>query len=80
MAKKIDVQNHIFVPKHIKMGEEDVQKLLEKYNINLKQLPRIIKTDPAIRDLDAKVGDVIKILRNSPIIGDVEFYRVVSNA
>ncbi len=80
MAKKIDVQNHILVPKHVKMEEAEVQKLLEKYNISKKQLPRILKGDAAIKDLDAKPGDVIKITRKSPTMGDVEFYRAVSNA
>lgn len=78
--EKYDISKHILVPKHTKLNEADVKKLLEKYNVNLKQLPRIIKNDPAIQHLDVKVGDVIRIERDSPTVGKVDFYRVVTNA
>lgn len=80
MATKNDVREHVLVPKHTKMSEQEVQKLLEKYNITLKQLPRIQRNDPAIQDLDAKPGDIIRIERKSQTVGDVDFYRMVSNA
>ncbi len=80
MTKKLEIQGHVLVPEHIKMNEAEVQKLLEKYNVTLKQLPKILRTDPALRNLDPKPGDVIKILRKSPTVGDVEFYRVVIHA
>ncbi len=74
-----DVAQHILVPKHVKATEEEVKSLLEQYNISMKQLPKILKNDPAIKQLDAKVGDVIKIERQSPTVGKVWFYRVVWN-
>jgi len=80
MAEKIDVQGHIFVPKHTKLSDEEKQKILEQFNISLHQLPRIHKTDPAIAQLDAKPGDVIKIERKSVTTGKSFFYRVVANA
>ncbi len=79
MAKKIDVLEHVLAPRHTKMSEQEVQKLLERYSITLKQLPRILKNDPAIQELDTKPGDVIKITRKSQTVGNVEFYRVISN-
>ena len=75
--KGIDVSKHRLVPEHVKMSEEEVEVLLEKYNISKEQLPKIFRTDPAIQELDAKVGDVIKILRNSPTIGKSVYYRTV---
>ena len=77
--KVIDVRKHVLVPEHIKMTEEEVDLLLEKYNISKKQLPKIVRSDPALMGLEADLGDVIKILRNSPTIGKSVYYRTVIN-
>ena len=76
---KVDITKHSFVPKHIKLTEEEVQELLTQYNISLKQLPNIKKSDPVIKELNAKPGDVIKIMRRSQTAGEYLFYRVVIN-
>lgn len=70
--------NHIFVPKHIKLSEEEGKKILEKFNITLNQLPMIRKNDSAIRHMNAKHGDIIKIVRSSPTMIETEFYRMVT--
>ena len=77
MKKKFKADKHSLIPKHVKMSDAQREKLLEKYSISLKELPRILKTDPAILSLDAKPGDVIKITRNGPTAGESVFYRVV---
>jgi len=77
MKKKFKVDKHILIPKHSKLSESQKEKLLEKYNISVKELPRILKTDPAIISLGAKPGDVIKITRKSQTAGEAIFYRVV---
>ena len=46
----------------------------------MKELPKIVKGDPAIRPLNAKAGDVIKIIRKSPTKGVAIFHRGVVNA
>jgi len=79
MKKGFDVTGHILVPKHVKLDEKDKEKVLEKFNISIKQLPNISKKDPGIQGLDAKPGDVIEIIRNSPTVGNTKFYRVVIN-
>ena len=81
MAKKIKfkVDKHRLTPKHVKISEKDKNLLLEKYNVAPKELPKILKTDSAIRELDAKPGDVIKIIRVSPTAGESIFYRVVAD-
>jgi len=71
---------HVLVPKHEKASEKEKNELLEKYNVSLKQLPRISKKDPAIAHLDVEPGDVIRITRKSPTSGISIFYRVVSDA
>ena len=57
--------------------EEEVKKLLERYGITKKQLPKILTTDPVVKALGAKVGDVIEIERKSPVAGVTKYYRVV---
>jgi len=66
---------HVLQPKHSKIKKEEVDKLLEKYNISLAQLPKIKKEDPALPE-GVGVGDMIKIERKE---GDkiVIYYRVV---
>ena len=65
MKKKFKTDKHILIPKHSKLGDSQKEKLLEKYNISIKDLPRILKTDSAINSLNVKPGDVIKIIRKS---------------
>lgn len=80
MAEKFEIQTHRLVPKHTKLSEDEAQKVLEQFNISLRQLPKILKTDPAIKSIDANPGDIIKIERASPVVGKTGFYRVVVNA
>ncbi len=77
MVEKINPFVNELVPKHEILSEEEKKKLLEKFNISLKQLPRILITDPCVKALGAKVGDVIKITRKSPTAGEYFYYRVV---
>ena len=77
MEQEIKIDKHLYVPKHVKLSEEDTEELLKKLNITKKQLPRILKEDPAIANLDVKKGDIIKITRNSPTTGEADFYRVI---
>jgi len=80
MAEKFDVTKHIFVPKHVKMGDSEVEALLQQYNITKKQLPKILRSDPALKNIDVKPGDVIRIVRKSQTSGEAFYYRMVVNA
>ena len=77
MKKELNVETHIFVPKHVKLGQEEVAELIQQYNISIKQLSKIYASDPAIKKLEAKPGDVIRVTRNSPTVGKMFFYREV---
>ncbi|HHI04235.1 MAG TPA: DNA-directed RNA polymerase subunit H [Candidatus Woesearchaeota archaeon] len=77
--KNIDTRKHMLVPEHSKLNKKEIQELLEKYNISLNELPKILLTDPSIEKLNLKVGDVIKITRDSPTAGKFTYYRVVIN-
>ena len=75
--EEINIEKHIYVPAHIKLTEEAAEEVLKTFNISKKQLPRILKEDPALSKLDIKKGDIIKIVRKSTTTGEAEFYRVV---
>lgn len=66
---------HALQPKHSKLKDEEVKKLLEKYNISLAQLPKIKIDDPALPE-NCNVGNIVKIDRKDKKEG-AEYYRVV---
>ncbi|MBU5687994.1 MAG: DNA-directed RNA polymerase subunit H [Candidatus Aenigmarchaeota archaeon] len=75
---KIDVLSHELVPKHYIVSEDEKQKVMEKYRITkMNQFPQIKASDPAVRAIGAKPGDLIKIIRKSNIAKEVVYYRLV---
>jgi len=76
IKKEIDVLAHSLVPKMEIIKEDAVNRILEKYGINKQQLPRFRYNDPAVKILEAKPGDVIKIDREDAT-GKYHVYRVV---
>ena len=79
MAQKDTTHNHILVPKHEKLTEEELNQLFQRYNISVNDLPAISRLDVALHGMDVTVGDVIKITRNSPTAGVAVFYRGVAD-
>ncbi len=75
--KSFNIEEHELVPKHIKLTEEEKNKLLDELNISPRQLPMILASDPMAKKLDAKPGDIIKIIRKSPTAKESIYYRVV---
>jgi DNA-directed RNA polymerase subunit H len=74
-----DVSQHVLVPKHEKLSEEEAEEVLAKYKIAVKQLPKIFKSDKALESFEVEEGDVIKISRESPTVGKVNYFRMVVN-
>ena len=74
---KFDVMSHQLVPKHEILTEKESEDTLEHFNLRRDQLPKILITDPAVKRIGAKVGDIIKITRESPTAGVSVFYRIV---
>lgn len=81
MSKKIDfdVTQHIMVPKHTKLSDKERDQFLKDNNLNFIDIPKILVSDAAIQNLDAKPGDIIRIERRSPTAGWSMFYRGVIN-
>ena len=72
----VDVSQHELVPEHTVLEEEVLEGVLEEYDIDRTDLPKIKRTDPALPD-DAEVGDVIKIVRDSRTTDQAVVYRLV---
>jgi DNA-directed RNA polymerase subunit H len=77
LSTKLNVLEHVMVPDHKIMSEEEVSTLYSTYNISSEQLPKIYHDDPAVKIIGAKVGDVIRTIRISHTAGRADSYRLV---
>jgi DNA-directed RNA polymerase subunit H len=69
---------HEMVPEHIKIEDDaEVEDILDRYGIKKHQLPKIKTSDPIIKEIGAKRGDVIKIIRKSYTAGVSVAYKLV---
>lgn len=72
-----NITHHEIVPKHILLSEEEANRVMEVFQAKKVQLPRLMTTDPVARYYGMKVGDVCKIIRQSPMTGESYYYRVL---
>ena len=77
---RFNVLNHELVPKHELLSEQETTAMLQKYSIVKEQLPKIRANDPAVQVVDAKPGQIVKIIRNSPTAGTFTAFRLVVEA
>jgi DNA-directed RNA polymerase subunit H (RpoH/RPB5) len=73
----IDIRDHESVPEHRKMEEDEVEEVLDRFEAEKEDLPKIERTDAALKQMDVEVGDVIEIKRSSPTAGKTTYYRQV---
>ena len=76
---KADILQHNLVPEHVILDDEEIDKVLKELNINEDQLPKILTTDPVVKAIGAKEGDVLKITRDSETAGVFVSYRIVKS-
>ncbi len=81
MAKKkpvtADISKHVLVPKQKLLNEKEIKILLDQYKISSYQLPSMSIKDPMTKMLNAEVGSIIEIQRQSPVTGKYKYYRRV---
>tara|TARA_B100000678_G_C18015939_1_gene424720 strand:+ start:111 stop:449 length:339 start_codon:yes stop_codon:yes gene_type:complete len=75
-TQEYDATIHVLSPKHEKLSDDQVTELLKTFNVEYAKLPKISLSDPAIENLEVKLGDVIKISRPSPTSGTTVYYRM----
>ena len=71
------ILEHELVPKHEVVSLEEGIEILRKYGIRPEQLPWIKASDPVVRAIGARPGDIIRIVRRSPTGGEIVVYRYV---
>lgn len=67
---------HILQPKHTKLKQEEVSRLIKELNISISQLPKISHKDPALPE-GFETGEVIKIERKDEDGKIIPYYRVI---
>lgn len=85
---RFNVLNHVNVPRHEILPADEVKALLKRFAITKDMLPKIRNTDAAIQPLfkaagldeAERVGQVVKVTRNSPTAGLAIAYRLVTEA
>ena len=69
---------HELVPKHYLLTKEESKNLLEKYKINISDLPQMFEKDPVSVAIGAKEGDIVKIVREShTTVKHIDYYRYI---
>ena len=74
-----DIQNHMLVPKHEIMTEDEILDEFSDVDYDFKDLPIIKSEDPVVKVINAKTGDVLRITRESQTAGVFVTYRIVED-
>lgn len=74
---QFNILNHILVPPHNIINEDEVKKVMTRYNITDKvQFPDISRFDPVARAICLRPGQVCHILRPSKTAITANYYRI----
>ena len=82
---KFNIQDHILVPTHELMSEEEVLEEFADVDYEVSDLPKIKLDDPVVKALSKesevkiKPGDVLRITRDSQTAGVYVTYRIVED-
>ncbi|MEM0065890.1 MAG: DNA-directed RNA polymerase subunit H [Sulfolobales archaeon] len=80
-SKRVRVEEkileHELVPKHELLTKEEAIRVLRELGVRPEQLPWIRASDPVAKLLNAKPGDIIRVIRKSPTAGTSIAYRFV---
>jgi|YelNatPaOPRAMG01_1025707.scaffolds.fasta_scaffold20920_1 DNA-directed RNA polymerase subunit H len=77
--RKFNILSHVLVPKHEILTREEAIKILHELNAKPEDLPLIKASDPVVKALGAKPGDILRIYRVSQTAGVTIAYRYVTS-
>ncbi|KAJ7972145.1 putative DNA-directed RNA polymerase II [Quillaja saponaria] len=73
----VNITKHVLKPKHRVLTNREKQNLLKKYNIEEKQLPRLLQQDAIARYYGLERGQVVKVTYGGEITQSHVTYRCV---
>ncbi|KAK7396183.1 hypothetical protein VNO78_17003 [Psophocarpus tetragonolobus] len=73
----VNITKHVLKPKHQLLTDKQKKNLLKKYNIEEKQLPRMLQTDAIARYYGLERGQVVKVTYSGEITQMHVTYRCV---
>lgn len=76
-VEEAKVTDHVLVPRHEILSEEEKKRILAQYSATEEQFPFLFSIDPVVREIGAKPGDMVKITRVSDTAGETTYYRFV---
>ena len=68
---------HIYVPSHEILSNEESQQIIETYNTRKRDMPKMLTNDPIARYYNMQPGQICRIIRPSETSGFVSYYRLV---
>ncbi len=71
------ISTHFLIPKHELLTKDEAQQVLAKHNGTPSQFPFMLATDPVAKEVGAKPGDFVRILRRSETSGSSIYFRYV---
>jgi len=73
----INLVDHMLVPKHEPLSEEEKEKFFESFGLKRRAMPKMLTSDAVARYYNLKPGDVCRIIRPSEKAGFTPTYRLV---
>jgi len=74
---QFNILNHVLVPHHRILNENEVVTMKQKYNIiNNTQLPEISRFDPVACAIGIRPGEICEITRPSKVAIETKYYRI----
>ena len=70
---------HQLVQEHVVLNDSEAKRVLKELDVHPEQLPKIKTTDPVVKAIGAKRGDIVKIIRRSATAEEFITYRLVQD-
>lgn len=74
---RINILEHKLVPKFRILSDEEKEEVLGRFKTTEKRLPRVLDSDPVVKKIGAKPGNLLEITRTSEVAGESLYYRLV---